>query len=121
MTVATPSVTFFSGTEALAGSVVKIAGRDVLATWKILIALGVTPVLYAFYAIIATFIAIRAKAPLKWKIWTPFLVIVALPFMNFAALKFGEAGMDVLKSVSIWPIGVWTLLLTELFIDLSLP
>jgi len=35
----------------------------------------------------------------KWKIWTPFLVIFSLPFMNYAALKFGEAGMDVLKSL----------------------
>ncbi|KAF8959055.1 glycerol-3-phosphate O-acyltransferase [Flammula alnicola] len=84
---------------ALAASVVKIAGRDVLATWKILIAMGVTPVLYAFYAILATAIAVRAKAPLKWRIWTPFLVAVSLPFMNYAALKFGEAGMDVLKSL----------------------
>lgn len=55
--------------------------------------------MYALYAIIATIIAVRAKAPLKWKILTPFLVIVALPFMNYAALKFGEAGMDVLKFV----------------------
>ncbi|PPR03776.1 hypothetical protein CVT24_007494 [Panaeolus cyanescens] len=85
--------------EALAASVVKIAGRDVLATWKVLIALGVTPVLYAFYAVVATVIAVRAKAPLRWRIWTPFLVSFALPFMNYAALKFGEAGMDVLKSL----------------------
>ncbi len=88
---------FFS--EALAESVVKIAGRDVLATWKILIAMGAAPVLYSFYAIIATIIAIRANAPLKWKILTPFLVVISLPFMNYAALKFGEAGMDVLKFV----------------------
>ena len=85
--------------EALAASVVKIAGRDVLATWKVLIALGVTPVLYLTYAILATIIAIRAKAPLKWRVATPFLVIFSLPFMNYAALKFGEAGMDVLKQV----------------------
>ncbi|KAF9451058.1 glycerol-3-phosphate O-acyltransferase [Macrolepiota fuliginosa MF-IS2] len=85
--------------EALAASVVKIAGRDVLATWKVLIALGVTPVLYTVYAIIATLIAIRAKVPLQWRIATPFLVITALPFMNYAALKFGEAGVDVLKSL----------------------
>ncbi|PFH54384.1 hypothetical protein AMATHDRAFT_135688 [Amanita thiersii Skay4041] len=85
--------------EALAASVVKIAGRDVLATWKVLIALGVTPVLYTFYAFLATIVAIRAGAPLKWKILTPLLVFVALPIMNYAALKFGEAGMDVLKSL----------------------
>ncbi|EAU88568.2 glycerol-3-phosphate O-acyltransferase [Coprinopsis cinerea okayama7 len=85
--------------EALAASVVKVAGRDVLATWKVLIALGVTPILYTIYAIIATIIAIRAKAPLKWRILTPFITIFSLPFMNYASLKFGEAGMDVLKSL----------------------
>ncbi|PBK84700.1 hypothetical protein ARMGADRAFT_1132289 [Armillaria gallica] len=63
--------------EALAESVVKIAARDVIATWKVLISLGVAPLLHA----------------------TPFIVILSLPFMNFAALKFGEAGMDVLKSL----------------------
>ncbi|KAF8077978.1 glycerol-3-phosphate O-acyltransferase [Lyophyllum atratum] len=85
--------------EALAASVVKIAGRDVLATWKVLICLGVAPVLYTFYAFVATLIAIRARAPLRWRIATPFLLFVALPFMNYAALKFGEAGVDVLKSL----------------------
>ena len=86
--------------EALAGSVVKIAGRDVLATWKVLIALGVTPVLYLFYAIAATLVAIRAKAPMKWRILTPILTMWTLPFISVAALKFGEAGMDVLKLVT---------------------
>ncbi|TFK29910.1 glycerol-3-phosphate O-acyltransferase [Coprinopsis marcescibilis] len=85
--------------EALAASAVKIAGRDVLATWKVLIALGVTPVLYTLYAIIATLIAVRAKASLPWRIFTPFLTVFSLPFMNYASLKFGEAGMDVLKSL----------------------
>ncbi|KAL9715121.1 Glycerol-3-phosphate/dihydroxyacetone phosphate acyltransferase [Leucoagaricus gongylophorus] len=85
--------------EALATSVVKIAGRDVLASWKVLIALGVTPVLYTFYAILATLIVIRAQLPMQWRIATPFLTITNLPFMNYAALKFGEAGMDVLKSL----------------------
>lgn len=85
--------------EALAASVVKVAGRDVLATWKILISLGIAPVMYAFYAIVATIVAVKANASLATRIWTPFLVILALPFMNYAALKFGEAGMDVLKSL----------------------
>ncbi|KAI6028371.1 glycerol-3-phosphate O-acyltransferase [Pisolithus orientalis] len=85
--------------EALAASVVKVAGRDVLATWKILICLGVAPLLYTFYAILATAIAVRMQVPLGVRLCTPFLVICALPFMNYAALKFGEAGMDVLKSL----------------------
>ncbi|TFY72710.1 hypothetical protein EVG20_g282 [Dentipellis fragilis] len=85
--------------EALAASVVKVAGRDVLATWKILISLGVAPLLYGFYAFLAAVVAIKANAPLKWRLWTPTLVIMALPFIGYAALKFGEAGMDVLKSL----------------------
>ncbi|KAL0946932.1 hypothetical protein HGRIS_013092 [Hohenbuehelia grisea] len=85
--------------EALAASVVKVAGRDVLATWKVLISLGVAPVLYFLYAFLATLLAIKAQAPLKWRIATPFTVFALLPFMNYAALKFGEAGVDVLKSL----------------------
>ncbi|KAI0721682.1 glycerol-3-phosphate O-acyltransferase [Cerioporus squamosus] len=85
--------------EALAASEVKIAGRDVLATWKILVALGVTPILYAFYATLATIVAVKAGVPLKWRIWTPFIVLMILPMIGYAALKFGEAGMDVLKSL----------------------
>ena len=87
----------FPSAEALAASEVKIAGRDVLATWKILVALGVTPVLYVLYAVLATIVAAKAGAPLRWRIWTPFLVLMMLPMLGYAALKFGEAGMDVLK------------------------
>jgi len=83
--------------EALAASVVKVAGRDVLATWKILISLGIAPILYTFYAVLATIFAAKAQLPLGVLLCTPFFVICALPFMNYAALKFGEAGMDVLK------------------------
>ncbi len=43
---------------------------------------------------------IKANAPLMWRVWTPFFVITALPVIAYAALKFGEAGMDVLKSVT---------------------
>ncbi|KAJ7109344.1 glycerol-3-phosphate O-acyltransferase [Mycena epipterygia] len=85
--------------EALAASVVKIAGRDVLATWKVLISLGVAPVLYLLYASIATLVLIRAGAPLKWRLFTPFLVLFGVPVMSHAALKFGEAGRDVLLSI----------------------
>lgn len=88
--------------EALAASVVKVAGRDVLATWKVLISLVMTPALYMFYAIIATVVAIKADAPSNWILWTPLLALLALPSIGYAALKFGEAGMDVLKLVAIF-------------------
>ncbi|KAJ3739926.1 glycerol-3-phosphate O-acyltransferase [Lentinula detonsa] len=83
----------------LAASTVKLTGRDVLATWKGLIALGVAPLLYLFYAFLVTLLAIRVDASLPWRISAPLSVFVVLPFMSFAALKFGEAGMDVLKSL----------------------
>jgi len=85
--------------EALAASVVKVAGRDVLATWKVLISLVMTPALYTFYALVATLVTIKADAPLNRILWTPFLTLLALPCIGYAALKFGEAGMDVLKSL----------------------
>jgi len=85
--------------EALAASTVKVAGRDVLATWKVLISMGAAPVLYSFYAFLATLVAIRAGASMKWRIWTPFLTMGALPVLGYFALKFGEAGIDVLKYV----------------------
>ncbi|KAJ7063279.1 glycerol-3-phosphate O-acyltransferase [Mycena amicta] len=84
--------------EALAASVVKIAGRDVLATWKILVTLAIVPIQCLFYAWIATFL-LPASAPLKWKLLTPFAALFGVPVMSIAALKFGEAGRDVLFSL----------------------
>lgn len=85
--------------EALAGSTVKIAGNDVLATWKVLFSVAATPLLYIFYAISATYLAIRFDASTKL-IWsTPLLVFVVMPFLAMSSLKFGEAGMDVFKSL----------------------
>lgn len=78
---------------------VKVAGRDVLATWKVLVSLGIAPFLFGFYAFLATMLMVRANAPMSWRIWTPVMVMITLPFLGYAALKFGEAGMDVLKYV----------------------
>ncbi len=83
--------------EALAASAVKIHGRDVVATWKVLISLGVASVLYSFYAVVATILVMKARAPWKWRLLTPPAIIAALPAIGYAALKFGEAGVDVLK------------------------
>jgi hypothetical protein len=83
--------------EALEASVVKIHGRDVIASWKVLTSLGVASVLYTFYAVLATILVIKTKAPWKWRLLTPPLTIAALPAIGYAALKFGEAGVDVLK------------------------
>jgi glycerol-3-phosphate O-acyltransferase / dihydroxyacetone phosphate acyltransferase len=76
---------------------VKVHGRDVIASWKVLISIGVAPVLYSVYAVVATILVVKAHAPRKWRLLTPPLIITALPVIGYATLKFGEAGMDVLK------------------------
>ncbi|KAJ3819838.1 glycerol-3-phosphate O-acyltransferase [Lentinula raphanica] len=83
----------------LAASTVKVTGRDVLATWKGLIALGVAPLLYSFYALLVMLLAIQVNASFTWRVLSPISVFIALPLTSLAALKFGEAGMDVLKSL----------------------
>jgi glycerol-3-phosphate O-acyltransferase/dihydroxyacetone phosphate acyltransferase len=90
--------------EALANSSVKIKAHDVVATWKILIALILTPLFYNFYAfllvilhkynIISNFLpatsSTKAIIALSW---------IILPFITYASLVFGEQGMDILKSL----------------------
>jgi glycerol-3-phosphate O-acyltransferase/dihydroxyacetone phosphate acyltransferase len=89
--------THFPVVEALARSTVKIQAHDVIGTWKVLISLCLAPLLYAIYALLAAFVANRAGADWKGILGSVMSVLIALPFVNFAALKFGEAGTDVLK------------------------
>ena len=60
-----------------------------------------TPALYAFYAFVATVVSFEADVPFDRILWTPFLTLLALPCIGYAALKFGEAGVDVLKFVTL--------------------
>ncbi|KAH8099481.1 hypothetical protein BXZ70DRAFT_227939 [Cristinia sonorae] len=85
--------------EALAASTVKIAGRDVIATWKVLVALGLTPILYGFYAFLSFIAAYNEGVCLSRLVMTPVMTLAMLPCFAYAALKFGEAGSDVLKSL----------------------
>ncbi|KAL8291488.1 hypothetical protein RQP46_002466 [Phenoliferia psychrophenolica] len=85
--------------EALAASTVKIKGNDVLATWKVLVALAGAPALYSVYAAGATVLAFRYELPLKYKIYAPVATMAGLPLIGYSALKFGEVGMDVYKSL----------------------
>ncbi|KAK8045249.1 acyltransferase [Apiospora rasikravindrae] len=85
---------------ALAGSTVKIAGRDVMATWKILVAMALAPVVYHFYSILLAYTRCFGYAPdwLPW--WAIFFASWAVcPAITFAALRFGEVGMDIAKSL----------------------
>lgn len=90
--------------QALAASSVKVQARDVMATWKLLTALAVAPLTYTAYIIGFTYWYKRnciqgylpAGIPPKL-----FILLQALffPTITYAALRFGETGMDIFKSL----------------------
>lgn len=83
--------------EALAGSTVKISGRDVLATWKLLVGLVLIPTLYGIYTLIVFGLCLQRDWPWKVKIGLPLATWNMLPFISYASMRFGENGMDVYK------------------------
>lgn len=85
--------------EALAASQVKLIGRDVMATWKVLVSLGITPVLYIIYAGVATYLAHRYKLSTKHQVFMPVYVLSILPTIAYSTLKFSEVGIDIYKSL----------------------
>jgi glycerol-3-phosphate O-acyltransferase/dihydroxyacetone phosphate acyltransferase len=82
---------------ALKSSTVKIAGRDVLATWKLLVGLVLLPTLYAFYSLIMFIFVLQTDLELKWKFILPLATWSLLPFVSYASLRFGEIGHDIFK------------------------
>ena len=102
--VATKLISREKAKTALAGSTVKIAGRDVMATWKILVALGLVPTLYHLYSIIVVTKAwhdgLWGYLPHWVPLWLIYLLVwPALAVITLAALRFGEVGMDIAKSL----------------------
>lgn len=90
--------------EALAASTVKLQGRDVMATWKLLVALALAPLLYALYTVLLTWWTYRNRVQGVVPGWVPLWLVVVFamvffPSITFAALRFGETGMDIAKSL----------------------
>lgn len=105
--------------EALAASTVKLQGRDVMATWKLLVALAFAPILYATYTILLTYWTHRNRVQGYMPEWVPLWMVVVFgivffPSITFAALRIGEIGMDIVKSLrplvlSLYPTSANTL------------
>ena len=116
--VITKFISMKKSKEALAASSVKVAGRDVIATWKLLVALAIAPALYLYYTIIVsvwlhynrtggnytervpTWMVARTYVPDAIPLWLfagGFFVLCTM--ITFAALRIGEVGMDILKSL----------------------
>ncbi|CAG8569802.1 2043_t:CDS:10 [Funneliformis mosseae] len=85
--------------EAVRVSSIKVAGRDVLATWKLLVALVVTPMLYGFYTFIVVLISFKYRWILKWKVFAPISTFCTLVTGSYATIRFYESGIDVYKSI----------------------
>ncbi|KAL0139217.1 hypothetical protein V8B55DRAFT_1521962 [Mucor lusitanicus] len=84
--------------EALAGSSVKIAARDVLATWKILVALVGMPALYSFYSFLL-FVYLYHHG-YAHSFGFSLLVWVALPFIQYFCVLVLENSIDIYKSLN---------------------
>ncbi|GBB99145.1 hypothetical protein RclHR1_03430006 [Rhizophagus clarus] len=86
--------------EALKGSTVKIAGRDVLATWKLLVALVVTPILYGFYTFIMLLIIYNYDLKrLQFGWWTPIIVYLMFYLVSNFTVHLADSGFDVYRSL----------------------
>ncbi|EXJ81859.1 hypothetical protein A1O1_07924 [Capronia coronata CBS 617.96] len=104
--------------EALAASTVKLEGRDVIATWKILVAMAFAPTLYIYYTVIVSlwlaynrrggyytyrlpwWMVARTYVPDFLPMWLfAILFFILCISVTFAALRIGEIGMDIVKSL----------------------
>ncbi|KAK2810076.1 hypothetical protein FQN50_003270 [Emmonsiellopsis sp. PD_5] len=104
--------------KALAASVVKLKGRDVVGSWKILVAMGLAPALYTWYTVVVSiwlhycrndgyystvapwWMNPRTYIPDIVPLWIFSVFFFGLMIsVSFAGLRIGETGMDVLKSL----------------------
>lgn len=102
--IASKIISIKKSREALAASAVKLQGRDVMATWKLLVALAFAPMLYAFYTTLLTYWTYRNRIQGYVPEWVPLWMMVVIgfiifPSVTFAALRIGETGMDIVKSL----------------------
>ncbi|KAF7724576.1 hypothetical protein EC973_000884 [Apophysomyces ossiformis] len=86
-------------TEALAGSIVKIAAKDVLATWKIIVAAFAAPTLYGIYALLY-FVYLnkcRATLSLKEKMVRTGVIWAIQPILHYILMRLGDTGLDIYR------------------------
>lgn len=106
--ISTKLISLAKAREALAASNVKVQARDVMATWKLLVAMVAAPVAYTWYIIIGLYWYRynNCNGYLPAGIHKRYLIIAQLIFyvtVTYGALRFGEVAMDILKSLGpLW-------------------
>ncbi|KAJ3060133.1 hypothetical protein HK102_009652, partial [Quaeritorhiza haematococci] len=87
--------------ESLATSTVKLRGKDVVSSWKVIVALILLPTINTFYSTLSFLLAyLHFSLPLStslFKVAVP--VFVAFPFMSYATVRTSEVGVDIFKSL----------------------
>jgi glycerol-3-phosphate O-acyltransferase/dihydroxyacetone phosphate acyltransferase len=109
---------FYSGVkakQALAESNVKVQARDVLATWKLMVAMAVAPLIYTYYVVLVTWLYSynRLFGILPDGLRKRYLIVAQVmiyPTVTYAALRFGEVAMDIARSLGplLKMINPWT-------------
>ncbi|KAH8730939.1 hypothetical protein GQ44DRAFT_700110 [Phaeosphaeriaceae sp. PMI808] len=106
--IATKLISNKKAKEALAASNVKVQARDVMATWKLLVAMVAAPVAYTWYIIIGLYWYRynNCNGYLWAGIRKRYLIVAQLIFygtVTYGALRFGEVAMDIVKSLGpLW-------------------
>jgi glycerol-3-phosphate O-acyltransferase/dihydroxyacetone phosphate acyltransferase len=96
--------------EALAASNVKVQARDVMATWKLLVAMAVAPATYTMYICLGLYWYSKnnCNGYLPSGIHKRYLIVIQgilYPTVTYAALRFGEVAMDIFKSLGpLWRV-----------------
>lgn len=86
--------------EALAASLVKIKAKDVISTWKILVALVLAPALYIFYSVIGTYLIVKLQIVPQLSTIIIFIICYGWAVLTtYASLRVGEIGVDYYKSL----------------------
>eukprot|EP00002_Diphylleia_rotans_P024999 TRINITY_DN4939_c0_g1_i2.p1 TRINITY_DN4939_c0_g1~~TRINITY_DN4939_c0_g1_i2.p1 ORF type:complete len:601 (-),score=95.02 TRINITY_DN4939_c0_g1_i2:847-2649(-) len=84
--------------QAKANSNVKIEGKDVVASYKLIVGFLIIPFLYITYTGASiVLVALFLEGDLRW-IW-PVIVFFGLPFFSYASIKVTEQWLIMLKSI----------------------
>ncbi|KAI7898707.1 uncharacterized protein BX663DRAFT_523811 [Cokeromyces recurvatus] len=90
--------------EALANSSVKLSGKDVLASWKVIVVAFAAPTLYAFYAFIYFLYLFKRRSrvttTLRTKLIRSGIVWVIQPILHYLLMRLGDTGLDIYNSIN---------------------
>lgn len=86
--------------QALANSTVKVKANDVVATWKILISMGIAPIVYSIWATLGTVYCYKNSVFSSYSlIWLWLGLYMCAVLLTYSSLITGEQGMDLFKSI----------------------